>query len=111
MIYLKKNKKGLYQVYDSISDERHHDKLWITEEEAKVIMFWRAYDKFMCSMIEIEHTFPGDYQINGSRDHQKGCELKSNYNKEMMVLTDKENYYESLHIRFKEICAKYKLEF
>ena len=66
-----KNKKGLYKLTSTVSDERLHDKLWITEKEAKKQLILKKWFKFIEDSVEVYMDFPEGYQVNGhfvSRD-------------------------------------------
>ena len=59
---IKRNKKGLYKITSTISDESYHpDKKWITEEEAKKCLIEDAFYNFILKAIEIDMTFPQNY--------------------------------------------------
>ena len=59
---IKRNKKGQSQLNSSITDELLHDKRWISAEEAKLIIIYRAYYDFCIRVIEIDGNFPADFK-------------------------------------------------
>jgi len=60
-----KKKGNKYQMKSSISNERLHDKLWISENEAKKTLIIREFYKFVNESIKIFMDFPSRYTING----------------------------------------------
>jgi len=59
------NEKGLYRLVSTISDERLHDKPWITEKHVKAVLVYRRLDDFMQSVLEVCMDFPGGWQVDG----------------------------------------------
>ena len=60
-----KKKGNKYQMKSTVSDERLHDELWISENEAKKTLIIRQWENFVDESIKIFMDFPSGYQING----------------------------------------------
>lgn len=60
-----KKKGDKYKLKSSISDERLHDKKWISEEEVKKVLIERAFWKFIEETVKIDMDFLAHYQIDG----------------------------------------------
>jgi hypothetical protein len=62
---IKRNKKGQYRLISTVSGECYHpDQKWVDEEEAKKILIYSQFDKFVEKVIEIDMTFPNGYFVN-----------------------------------------------
>jgi len=61
---IKRNKKGLYQMKSSISDEIIHEGNWINENDAKLTLIEKSYWKFIEETVKIYMEFPNTYYIN-----------------------------------------------
>ena len=59
-----KKKDGKYKIKSSVSDERLHEKKWITEEEVKVVLIERAFWKFIQDAVQIDMDFLAHYHVN-----------------------------------------------
>jgi hypothetical protein len=55
---------GRYQLISTVSDERIHEKPWLTEDEAKKVLIERAFWRFIDDVNKIELDFPDTYRIN-----------------------------------------------
>lgn len=83
---IKRNRKGLYSVKSTISDEQLGEK-WMTEDEMKKLLVERAYWRFIEETIKIDLEFPSGYYVNDKFQaidgkHVKGSEfILENWNK------------------------------
>ena len=98
-IDIKKNRKGLYRVKSTVSDQKLGEDM--TEDENKKMLIERAYLKFIEETIKIDLEFPSGYYINNKIQsvegkHCSGLEfIIKNWNNED-VIEDK----------FREICNR-----
>lgn len=105
---IKQNKKGEFSLISTITDERLHDKKWISESEAKKILIedlvWDTYQ----NIIKIDRCFPkAGYAIDGIRKTDK--EIIDAYFKEMESINT-ENGWGLIIDKIREIKAKLRLE-
>jgi len=61
-----KKKDNKYKLKSSVSDERLHDKKWISEEEVKKVLINRAFWRFIQESVKIDMDFLAHYHVNGS---------------------------------------------
>lgn len=102
---IKRNRKGLYQLKSTVSDEKLNDG-WITEDEVKKILIEKAYFDFVEKAIRIDMEFPFGYHVNDKLQFGKENEhiaggkfLIENWNKE-----------DAIENKFREICKRLNIE-
>jgi len=100
---IKKNKKGLYQVQSSTSDNLLHDG-WLTEDEVKKLLIEKAYQDFVHTTIEIDMEFPNDYYINGK------IYQKENLHQAGKIFVIKNWGKPEITEKFNKICERLKIK-
>jgi len=95
---IKRNKKGLYNINSSMSDENNKD--WISEKEAIKELILRQWFRFVEESIKIYMEFPSGYCVNGKMSivKEKHCVggrwILDNWNDE------------AINKKFSEICKE-----
>jgi len=101
---IKRNKKGLYKVKSTISDETLGDG-WMSEDELKKLLIERAYFKFAEDVIKIDMEFPSGYYIN---DKVKIIDEKHVSGSEFII--ENWNNGNAIEDKFKEICERLNID-
>lgn len=105
---IKKNNKGQYNLTSTVSGESYHpDKKWIDEDEAKRILIYSHFHKFIEKAIEIEMTFPNQYQVNGRYFHD---EEKPSFNEWFLKALKSDDVDKIISDKFEEVYNKLQLE-
>lgn len=61
---VKRNKSGKFKLTSTVSGERLHDELWVTEDEAKNILVTKKFWEFVDATIKVDMEFPDGYRVN-----------------------------------------------
>ncbi len=100
---IKRNKKGLYQLKSTISDEVLHTEKWITEDESRKVFIERILWNAIEDIIKVELDFPNAYRINGICEKHDNKGLK-------FLCEHMKNGDDAIYEKFIEIIKKHKLE-
>jgi hypothetical protein len=108
-IEIKRNKKSQYKLTSTVSGDCYHPEHdWVDEDEAKRILIYNQFHRFVEKVIEIDINFPRGYFVNGK--YQKHDEYNKPFNDWLMNALMSKDVDKIISDKFKEVYEKLKLE-
>lgn len=101
-------KDELFKLTSTVSEERLHEKEWISKKEAKAILVDRVLHDFISKIIEIHLEFPHHYSCHGKYIIEPPEILGSRW---MLDNAYGEDGWDRMLAKFKEIASELELDF